>query len=237
VRSEGAEAFAERLVKAAPLSGFLFDELARPLDLSAPDGRARLVALAEPLLSRLPAGPFADLMAEELKRRAGHSGSWKPAAARQLSRISGSSERPLTPVQYAVAILVQYPELVEDAREIALDVPGELKGARFLARLIDFCTQKPQITTAQVLEHWRGAPEGRFLSGLATRDLAGGIEQLRPALVEALERIHAQLVRSRIGQLQQCQSAGGLNEQQAAELRHWLSKRTTGNAGSNEKPK
>lgn len=232
VRSEGAEGFEQKLSKALPLSQFLFDELGRKLDLSTPDGRARLVALAEPLLEKLPAGPFATLMADELDRRAGHSGSWKPPRQRGPQHRQEVSERPLTPVQYAVAILVQHPELAAQSDRTRLDVPGELKGVRFLADLIDFCREKPNISTALILEHWRDKPEGRFLSDLAVRDLAGKVEQLEPALEEALERIHAQLIRARVGRLQQIQATEGLSEDQNAELRLWLSKREAGKPGS-----
>ena len=232
VRSEGAEGLESRLQDAAPLSQFLFEELGRKLDLSTPDGRARLVALADPLLNKLPAGPFANLMADELDRRAGHSGSWKPPEAPRNTYRSGLSERPLSPVQYAVAILVQHPELAARLDTARLEVPGELKGVRFLAQLIDFCREKPNISTALILEHWRDKPEGRFLSSFAMRDLAGKAEQLEPALEEALDRIHAQLIRARVGRLQQIQASDGLSEDQNAELRHWLSKRVAGNTGS-----
>ena len=228
IRSEGRERFAERLDQATPLSGFLFEELGSKLDLATPDGRARLVALAEPLLDRLPPGPFAELMHQELQRRAGLRSATAPRPARRNVRSQESSDRSLTPVQYAVAILVQYPELAKGADRQSLDVPAEVKGSRFLARLIEFCREKPNISTAMVLEHWRDSPEGPFLSGLATRNLAGQAEQLEPALHETLARIHAQMIRSRISQLQQLQAADGLDKDQAAELREWLSRRATG---------
>ena len=223
VRREGADGFKRRLAQTLPLSKFLFDRLSRELDMQTPDGRARLVDRASPLLARLPSGPFADLMADELQQRAGHRGSWQTQPISQPG--AGPSERPLTPVQYAVAILVQFPELATGLPIDRLDIPGELKGVAFLKQLIDFCAQKPQISTAVVLEHWRNTPEGPFLSGLATRNLAGDADQLKPALSDALIRIRERLIRSRIGQLQRYQAAGGLNDEQAAELRHWLSER------------
>ena len=232
VRGRGPAAFEDHLRQAMPLSRFLFDELSRKLDLTAPDGRARLVAQARPLLDRLPAGPFADLMADELDRRAGHSGSWQPPEKQRNRAESGLSERPLTPVQYAVAILVQHPELAERADRKRLEVPGEVKGVRFLAHLIDFCREKPNVSTAQLLERWRGAPEGPYLSELAVRDLAGDVEQLSDALVEVLQRIESRLVRARVAQLQRIQATDGLSEEQAGELRSMLSKRAGGEAGA-----
>ena len=232
VRERGAEAFEALLEAARPLSAFLFDELGGKLDLSSPDGRARLIAQAQPLLERLPAGPFAELMADELDRRAGHSGAWRAPQRPRTAPKSGLSDRPLTPVQYAVAILVQHPDLAAEVDPNRLDMRGDVKGVRFLAQLIDFCREKPNISTALLLEHWRDTPEGRFLSELAIRDLAGGVEQLQPALVEVLDRIRNQLLRARIAKLQQVQASGGLTEEQSAELRSLLSNRVAGDAGS-----
>jgi DNA primase len=232
VRAEGTKGFERRLAGAVPLSTFLFDELSRKLDLSTPDGRARLIAQAGPMLERLPAGPFADLMAAELDRRAGHSGTWQAPEQPRPRPQAGLSDRPLTPVQYAVAILVQYPELAEQAEVGRLDVPGEVKGVGFLSQLIDFCRQKPNVSTALLLEHWRGEPEGRYLSQLASRDLAGDAEQMSDALVEVLRRIEGQLVRARVAQLQRIQARDGLNDDQTAELRDMLSKRVAGESGA-----
>jgi len=225
VRDEGTEAFAARLDRALPLSRFLFDELSEKVDPTTPDGRARLAALAQPLLGRIPAGPFAELMHQELDRRTGLSTATAAARAPSPARSRGASERPLTPVQYAVAVLVQHPELAAGIDGSLLEVPGDVKGVRFLNQLIDFCREKPNISTALILEHWRNAPEGPYLAGVATRDLAAPEEQLEPALREVLERINARLIRSRIAQLQQMQASGGLNTDQASELRHWLSQR------------
>ncbi len=232
VRERGRDAFEALLRAALPLSTFLFEELGRKLELSTPDGRARLIAQARPLLERLPPGPFAELMADELDRRAGHSGTWRPPEHPRIARKSGLSDRTLTPVQYAVAILVQHPDLAAEVNPGRLDLAGDVKGVRFLAHLIDFCRQKPNVSTALLLEHWRDTPEGRFLSELAVRDLAGGVEQLQPALVEVLERIRSQLVRARVARLQQVQASGSLTDEQSAELRTLLSNRVAGNSGS-----
>ena len=232
VRERGRETLDQLLGDARPLSTFLFEELGRKLDLGTPDGRARLIARARPLLERLPPGPFAELMADELDRHAAHSGTWRPSERPRTGSKSGLSDRTLTPVQYAVAILVQHPELAAEVDPTRLDSSGDVKGVRFLAQLIDFCREKPNISTALLMEHWRDTPEGRFLSELAIRDLAGGVEQLQPALVEVLDRIRSQLLHARIAKLQQVQASGGLTEEQSAELRSLLSNRVAGKAGT-----
>jgi len=232
VRSQGAGALTGLIDEALPLSQFLFDELGRKLDLTAPDGRARLAAQAETLLSRLPSGPFAELMAQELASRTGLRAAATPAMRPSRPAYAGGSDRPLTPVQYAVAVLIQHPELAAQVDPGRLEVPGELKGVRFLSQLIDFCREKPNITSAQLIERWRDAPEGRHLAELARRELAIPGDDLGPALAEVIGRIRRQQIRSRVAELQRLQAAGELDAEQTHELRHWLSNRESGDTAT-----
>ena len=54
VRKEGKDAFEQRMELAQPLSTFLFETLMPQVDLSSPDGRAKLSTLALPLISQVP---------------------------------------------------------------------------------------------------------------------------------------------------------------------------------------
>lgn len=55
VREQGAHGFEQALDRAIPLSEFLLRELAERVDLAMPEGRARLLAEARPLLRAMPA--------------------------------------------------------------------------------------------------------------------------------------------------------------------------------------
>jgi DNA primase len=54
VRERGAQAFEAQMAAAVPLSELLVSELGAQVDLEEPEGRARLLALARPLLLALP---------------------------------------------------------------------------------------------------------------------------------------------------------------------------------------
>jgi len=54
VRAHGVEGFRALLAEALPLSEFMIQELSAQADLSEPEGRARFLALARPLLQALP---------------------------------------------------------------------------------------------------------------------------------------------------------------------------------------
>ena len=228
VRSQGADVLHQQIDKASPLSTFFFDQLGQRVDLATIDGRARLVALAEPYLGKLPPGPFADLMRTELRRLAGHSGT--ETAARQPSRKSPQrqdfGDRSLTPVQYAVALLVQRPELAADPAVFLMDLAVEIKGLVFLSELIDFCRERPHLSTAKLLERWRDRPEGPWLAHLATREVCGDEEEMPTALAQTMARIRRLQVKTRVRELQQAQmNEGGLDSARADELRKLLSMR------------
>jgi DNA primase len=85
VGKEGQAAFEQRLAAALPLSEYLVAQLASEADLSHADGRARYVALARPLLAKVPPGVYQELL---LVRIAGEVGL---AAERLRSLLSDSS--------------------------------------------------------------------------------------------------------------------------------------------------
>ncbi len=229
VRERGQEAFAALVDQARPLSAFFFDHLAAEVDMTTIDGRARLVALAQPYLEKMPAGAFTDMMRRELEKRAGHGGNSAVQPASKAAEVrSGRAgeDRPLTPVQYAVALIVQRPDLALDVSEDALNGPASLRGVDFLRELIDFCRAKPHFSTAKLLESWRERPEGPWLARLAGREVIGEPEAMSAALAQTLARIRRQQIQTRVRELQQAQlREGGLDELRTRELRRLLGQR------------
>ena len=71
VRKQGRERFEGLVENAQPLEGFLFDVLARGIDTSSLDGRARYSKTVLPYLRKLPAGVFRELMFRDLAERTG----------------------------------------------------------------------------------------------------------------------------------------------------------------------
>jgi len=228
IREQGAGAFRQLMDQARPLSNFFFDHLSAQVDVSTLDGRARLVALARPLLEKLPEGPFRALMRDELARRSGHFGDMPTSAAQVgvVRRGAAEDDRSLTPVQYAVALIVQRPSLAAGVDVGGLQGPASIKGLDFLRELIDFCRQKPQFSTAKLLEAWRERPEAPWLARLAARDVIDDHEKMPDALARTVVRIRRQQIRMRVRELQQAQlKPGGLDEDQTSELRRLLSLR------------
>jgi DNA primase len=71
VRGGGAEHFQHLLDEAMPLENFLFESVAKGLDITKLDGRARMSKLALPYIRQLPEGVYRQLMFQELAQRTG----------------------------------------------------------------------------------------------------------------------------------------------------------------------
>ena len=71
VRSGGQAAFEQLLDDAMPLDAFLFDAVAKGLDMGSLDGRARMSKRALPYIRQLPEGVFRQLMFQALAQRTG----------------------------------------------------------------------------------------------------------------------------------------------------------------------
>lgn len=71
IRQVGTEKFTRMIEMAVPLEDFLFDSVADDIDIQSMEGRARLSKRAAPLLHKLPAGVFRELMFANLAQRTG----------------------------------------------------------------------------------------------------------------------------------------------------------------------
>jgi len=227
VRERGAAELQKAIEGAKTLSAFLIEALGKKVDLSSLDGRARLWSLAEPLIKQVPSVSFRDSISQKLRQITGSDSMLIPrgASRRAGNRVPGN-DRSLTPVQYAVALIIQRPELAADRDVFVMDKAGQLKGLGFLQELIDFCRGRPHLSTAKLLEMWRERPEGPWLSQLATREVCSEKEEMPAALAQTMVRIRRLQVQARVRELQQAQlNDGGLDDAGTAELRELLSLR------------
>jgi len=183
VQKEGKEALEARIDTAAPLSTYLYEHLAKQVDMSSIDGQARLVELARPHLNKLPTGVFKHMMVTRLAELT-------RMEARSLSRLLGNNE-PVTAnasparhqgqrnqkqgkqpslVRQAITLLLNTPSLgqleAEPQRFASLNAPG----ITLLIELLEMLRTSPHLNTGAVLERWREREEGRYLSKLVQQE-------------------------------------------------------------------
>ena len=211
VREYGAATFnARESVK--PLSEFLLDELAKKTNLTSIDGRARFIDLAKPMVKKIPAGSFRQLLVQRVAEIA-------DSDPRVLGDVQGNERPRRQPahrprrhgrsslVEQALKRLLFDPklaDLVADRKSIAglSDENSDL-----LAELLELISERPNITTGALVEHYRDTEQAAMLEQLVETPLelddeAHSIEfkqaidaLLRKAEPSAYERAQAEMQR------------------------------------------
>ena len=234
VNEHGADAFIEALDNGVALSDHLIAELAQQVDLGTVDGRARLAELAKPLVAKIPAGVYRELLLESLAKTVGLTSSKLEtmlgrsqsveqghAGRRQAQRgrrITGGAGKPSV-VRRAITLLLNHPDAAAklDIEKLAgVNRPG----IELLRELIETAQQEPNITTAGLLERWRHHEQGRHLGKLAAVEIPGD-EDFDPTaeLADCLAQLALAGRRERIDFLIEKQRVKPLNEAEIAELR------------------
>jgi DNA primase len=232
VNENGANAFVELLNAGLPLSQFLIDKLASQVDMETIDGRARLAEMARPLLQKLPAGVYRELLVESLAETVG-------ITATKLEKIlaAGASERAQkteariaikrrmprassgpSVVRRAITLLLNHPEA---GRKLDIEKLAGVRraGVDLLAALIETVQSEPNITTAGLLERWRHDEKGRHLGKLAAANVPLD-DEFDPAaeLNECLQQLALAGRKERIEFLIEKQRVTGLSDDEKSEL-------------------
>jgi DNA primase len=217
------------------LSDFLIDELSSQVDMQTVDGRARLAELARPLLAKIPAGVYRELLVGSL---AGVVGLTPPKLEQILSlggdattagqipgrgpgkrpARRGGPERPSV-VRRAITLLLHQPAA---AGQLDVDRLAGVRrpGVDLLRELIEMAQAEPNISTAGLLERWRHHEQGRHLGKLAAVEVPDE-EEFDPAveLTACLDQLALMGRRERIEVLIEKQRLDSLTEDEKSELR------------------
>jgi DNA primase len=199
VRNKGAEHFAQLLDQAQPLSEFFFEHFSAQVDMHSIDGRARLVELARPLLQQLPEGIFRQMMFDRLEQLSQHRIQINKPVTRPGKIQRAGQQR--TPMRLALAYLVQSPELGETVKGLDEFSGCDLPGIEIFLQLVDFCAVRPNISTAQLLEHYRDDPTQAHLLKLAIWQLPGESEMQALEFQDSVTSLRLQWIDSQLSAL------------------------------------
>lgn len=233
VNEHGADAFVKLLDAGLPLSEFMIHELASQVDMETIDGRARLAESARPLINRIPAGVYKELLIESLaesvgltavkleKMIAAGSATERPqpgAAAFSTPRRRPPAASGPSVVRRAITLVLNYPPaaLKLDTEKLA---GVQRAGVDLLAALIETVQAEPTITTAGLLERWRQDEKGRHLGKLAAANVPED-DEFDPAaeLAECLQQLAIAGRKERIEFLIEKQRVTGLSDDEKSEL-------------------
>ncbi len=175
VAERGVAAFEQALDGALPLSDFLLHELSSQVDAESAEGRAKIVESAKPLIGKMQAGVYRELIIAALAdaiglpvaRLANMLGDAAPAATQRdtqrTRRMSGTRQNVM---RRAITLILNQPDAVGefDLGQLEnLDRPG----TPLLKSLIETIQSTPDILPSVLLERFRPHPHYRHLQSLA----------------------------------------------------------------------
>ena len=230
VRTEGGEAFKARIARGKPLPDFLVESLARQVELKRLDGRTRLVELARPLLSKLPAGIFRTLMVEKLADaallspaqldpvlgRSGNKESETPHRA-PASRVGRQPKQPSI-VWMAAALLVQHPHLGPQITDRKFLDELDLPGMELLRAVVDTLKANPHYNTAALVEHFRDSEHIHHMARLAIWEHPALAYDVVAEFNGVLAQMRRAAIKSKVEHLLQKQKIYGLSIMEIKEL-------------------
>ncbi len=243
VGEEGAGAFEARIASALPISEFLVTQLAAQADLASVDGRARLAELARPLLARVPAGVYRELLlerlAQEVRMPAGRladllkarpedsRGVWASRGNRPARGKPARSPGRQPLLTQAILLLLHHPGSARTVTTTPAWLEADQRGFATLRELLETSRREPALTTAQLVERWRERPEGARLAELAGEEsLVRDARAAGRELANVLERIGAELgPEKRLNELIELARERRLSEPEQKELQTLLSVR------------
>ncbi len=231
VRKQGKPRFEQELADARPLSRFLLEELARPVDLSTAEGRANLIHAAKPLLKQIQAGGLRLQLIRELAEKSRLSTEEVaqlceiPSAAQRRPAAPARNHRPsVTPLaEQLLRLLVSNPRCADvvstEHRALLLDAPEFAP----VAELIDVLKEHAFATAAMLFEATRESAHADLYQNIAAEMLTGSVsdESAKVELVDAFRKLEHDKVRAEFEQLN---TAGARNETERQRIQE-LSRR------------
>jgi DNA primase len=244
VRKEGAVEFGARLKAAMPLPDYFFQHLADQVELSRLDGRARLVELARPHLSKMRPGVLRQLMVARLAEL-----SHLPVA--ELSRLLETGERPVLAearrdmrrpaagqvrpslVRTAITLLLQHPQLARTVGDAGAEFRAleSRPGVALFFDLLRLLRDRPDIKTGFIIEHYRDSEYQHALEKLLVWEhpaLSGDVDS---EFLGVLEQLRREALSAETQRLMDKDLLSGLTPAEKIELKQLLDRKSGGQPG------
>ncbi|MGE0355549.1 MAG: DNA primase [Burkholderiales bacterium] len=229
VRRLGKDAFLEALREAKPLSQFLVSEVASRVDMRSEEGRARFLALAKPLASRIEAPALGAMIRKRLAEMAGIDvgdlPGFRPAGGGGTPRPGPAPRHIRRPQAVELQILQRVLRRPDLARRVDPDlVPENAAEGRALHAMLAFAREgEDGLTLGQVIAHFEGSEHAAALdaaigSGSLLDEVPEAELDLEAELSGLLDRLGLQRSERRKAELENRAQDGPLSDAERAEL-------------------
>jgi len=227
IRQQGQQAFEKILDNAMPLTEFLFDQLMQQVDMNSLEGKAALLDSFQPFLAKLPDSTIKDGILTKIANTFG-AGSDKQLA-KLMSNTNQSSikkvtqkQTKVTPVRLAIALLLEYPHIVNALPNPDMLVEIDIPGISLLNQIIKLCKDNQKINSAQLIEYFRDTIEGKQLTKLMCWQHHVIEETAESVFLDSIEKLLDNFVEQRTEALLQKARAGHMSSAEKQELQALL---------------
>jgi DNA primase len=216
VRSAGREGLEQLIASAQPLSAFLLNELASRVDRTTPEGRARLLQEAKPLVRQIAAPMLALMLRKSLADLAGLSGQEldREFQIKPTPSASSAPARPAPPaarsmLRRLIELLLLDPGAAREVDRAALaDAAGlpafDGRELAALSAVLEALAREASVTSPGEL--FRGTAHAALVqeleSGLLERQAAGiGPAEARAEFLDGWNNLLEQMRRERLREM------------------------------------
>ncbi len=224
IRTHGRARFLDYLGEALPFSEYFFKHLSEEIPPTTLDNKAKLVKKAQPLLNKLPASVFKNMMMNQLEKLKGNP----PKVNRQdysqrVIRKSGKLKQPLTQAQWLGVTLVQYPEWLAIIHDPSRYFDLDLEGIPFFRSVVEQLSTHPEWSPKQRHEGLTAQnPDYRFPLSARPWELLTE-EALEEEFVGAIARLDREIERNLREILMEKAKNGELSDQEREQLKKFYS--------------
>lgn len=155
---------------------FFFSTLLKEIDMSVPEGRAKLAKNAMDHIQKIPGKFLQQIMLDRLSSltrinasRLEVLGEIKPSKTNNISyqKSKKQTSTRISPMRLAIILLLQYPHLLEKIEWPSILNSLKLPGLSLLKEIYELLKENSHLTTAMLIEHWRDKAEESTIQKLA----------------------------------------------------------------------
>ena len=223
VRKEGKDSFEQRMEQAQPLSTFLFETLMPQVDLSSPDGRAKLSTLALPLITQVPGETLRLYLRQQLGSKLGllddsQLDKLMPKQAENANTYQAPQLKRTT-MRILIGLLVQNPHLATLVPSLAGLQQAKMPGLALFTELVELCLAQPGLTTGQILEAYRETKFSASLETLSAWNDISDSEIAEKTFLDSLNHMFDSVLEQRLEELLALSRTQGLTPSEREEVR------------------
>lgn len=176
IRENGKDAFLTLIQQSTSLEQFLFNTLAKDINLSTPSGKTKLIQITKPFWQKIPESAYKHFLLEELGRYTQMDTlrltaaltakeSQQPVKAADTASAKTIKKSPL---RLALAMLLEYPSSYKNIQSLLPALDPDQQGQKLLLDVCRVIHDNPTITSAGLIEYWRESPDFIIINQLAT---------------------------------------------------------------------